>query len=355
LKKRYPSVKITREEFERIKKDAAQCARKNIVNKYRLPLLAAALIVIGTSAVFTACTQNDDGTRGGMMSGMMRGMMDKGMGGMMDDMSQMNDWLAGKTIPLDLETKRPPENAQSVKTGKEIYKVRCSACHGLTGDGNGEKAKELKTKPADFTSGLFKFRSTLDPAPTNLDIFKTISRGLHGTAMLPWPGLTTTEKWQVAYYIKTFSDLFESEEPKALKSPPYTMSIPQYVKLGKEVYWKAKCYECHGLEGRGDGEKADKLKDDKLRPIRPMNFRENILKRGIDLEEIYYTIATGLNGTPMESYRHILKEDEMFALSHYVQSIARKPSDRGMMMGMMGGDITPDERKGMMIDHPMMP
>ena len=327
------------------------------MNKNRLLLLAVALIVIGTAAFFTACTQNEDGASGGMWRGMMRGMrgmMTRGMSEMMDDMSLMKGWTGGTTIPLDLKTKKPPEDARSINAGKAIYEAKCALCHGLKGDGMGDRADELQTKPRDFTSGLYKFRSTLDPAPTNLDIFKTISRGLHGTAMLPWLGLTTTEKWQVAYYIKTFSDLFEAEQPKALKVPSPAMSTPQSVKLGKEIYRKAKCYECHGLEGRGDGEKADKLKDDKMRPIKPRNFRDDFLKRGNDIKEIYYTVATGLNGTPMISYYKILKENEILAVSYYVQSMARKPSNGGMMMGMMGS-TKPDVRAGMMIDLPMMP
>lgn len=269
-----------------------------------------------------------------------------GMGrGMMGQMSQNHAWFNGETIPLDLKTPRPPENEASIKAGQKIYESRCAACHGSMGDGKTEEAKKLNVKPADFTSGTFKFRSTLDPAPTNLDLFKTISQGLHGTAMLPWIGLSTTEKWQAAYYIKTFTDLFEDIEPEVYKIPPPIMSIPQYVRLGREIYRQARCYECHGFEGRGDGEKAGNLKDDNLRPISPRNFKEEFFKRGSDIEEIYYTVATGLNGTPMESFYPILRKGEMLAVSYYVQSIARKISVGGMMMG----NTTPDEQIGMRI------
>ncbi|MFQ5432148.1 MAG: c-type cytochrome [Nitrospinota bacterium] len=78
-----------------------------------------------------------------------------------------------------------------------------------------------------------------------------------------------------------------------------------------------------------------------------------MLKRGVGVEEIYLTIATGLNGTPMLSYSHVLKDDEMLALAFYIQSIARKPSKGGMMMGMV--KMSTDERTGMMTDMPGMP
>jgi len=287
---------------------------------------------------------------------MMQAMMGRGMmgDGMMSRMTLMRKWMNGETLPVDLDTPRPAQNEDSIKAGGIIYKNRCAVCHGVKGNGKGEREKDLLVKPADFTSGIFKFRSTKDIAPADVDLFRTVSRGLHGTAMLPWPGLSTVEKWQVVYYIKTFSDLFEDEVAREfVRIPKAVRPETEYIGQGSEVYRKAKCYECHGYEGRGDGEKADKLKDDWQRPIRPRNFREQIMKRGAAVEEIYLTIATGLNGTPMLSYSHVLKEDEMLALAFYIRSIARKPSRGGMMTGMM--KMSADERTGMMTDMPGMP
>ena len=293
----------------------------------------------------------------------MRGMMRRGMGSMMDDMSLMNGWLGGKTIPLDLATKRPPEDERSINAGKGIYEVKCAVCHGLKGDGKGDKAGELLIKPRDFSLGLYKFRSTPSGAPpTDDDIFKTISRGLHGTAMLPWLGLTTTQKWLVTYYVKTFSDFFafyyeDGNKQIIVKMPPTTKSKKEYIALGKKSYKKAKCFECHGDEGYGDGEAADKLKDDWQNPIRPANLREQIPKRGLELEELYLTLATGLNGSPMPSYLSALTEEEVLSLAYFVRSIAPKPKSGGMKMmgGMMTGDFPQDVQAGMMIDHVMMP
>jgi len=333
LKKRYARGEITK-------------------GKNRLLVLAIILFTAGIVGVFitTGYSGSNRFVRGGG-SGMMSGMMGDGM---MGSMTLMTQWMNGETLPVDLDTPRPAQNKDSTKAGGTIYKNRCAVCHGRKGDGNGERAKELLTKPADFTSGIFKFRSAKDIAPADVDLFRTVSRGLHGTAMLPWPGLTTVEKWQVVYYIKTFTDLFEDEQaPEFVKVPKTVRPETEYIGQGSEVYKKARCYECHGHEGRGDGEKANKLKDDRQRPIRPRNFREQILKRGVGVEEIYLTIATGLNGTPMLSYSHVLKEDEMLALAFFIQSIARKPSTGGMMMGMV--KMSADERIGMMTDMPGMP
>ena len=294
----------------------------------------------------------------------MRGMMEKGMGGMMDDMSLMNGWIGGKTLPVDFATVRPPEDERAVNAGKGIYEVKCAVCHGLEGDGKGDKAGELLTKPRDFSLGLYKFRSTPSGAPpTNEDIFKTVSRGLHGTAMLPWLGLTTTQKWLVTYYVKTFSDFFafyyeDGNKPVILEMPPPSMSEMEYIALGKKTYKKAKCFECHGDKGYGDGEAADKLKDDWLNPIRPTNLREQFPKRGLELEDLYLTLATGLNGSPMPSYLTALTQEEVMSLAYYIRSIAPEPKSSGgmgMMGGMMSGDFPPDVQAGMVIDHVMMP
>ena len=284
-----------------------------------------------------------------------RGIMGDGMGEMMDDMTLMNMWLSGETLPIDLKAPRPKENEISINTGKIIYETRCVFCHGLKGDGKGENASKLQTKPRDFTFGVYKFRSTpTGGLPTDDDIFKTISRGLHGTAMLPWLGLTTDQKWSVAYYIKTFSDAFEDDEKSEIvKIPKANKSSMDYIKQGKMIYQKSECLVCHGFEGYGDGTNADQLKDDWQQPIRPTNFRQQLLKRGLEIEDIYLTIATGLNGTPMPSFSDSLTQDEIMALAYYIQSIApQRSADMGMMLRQ---DVLPDEQAGMMIDHVMMP
>lgn len=319
-------------------------------------LFALSLLIIFIASL-TAFSMRH-GMMDGGMKGMMGDMMEGRMRGMMDGMSLMNRWISGETLPIDLETQKPPENEITINTGKVIYETRCAICHGLKGDGKGERANELQTKPLDFTYGEYKFRSTpTGELPTDEDIFKTVSRGLHGTAMLPWLGLTTGQKWRIVYYIKTFSDVFEDDEkPEIVRVPTSNKSPADYIEQGKIVYEKSECLVCHGFEGYGDGTNADQLKDDWFQPIRPTNFRQQILKRGLEIEDIYLTIATGLNGTPMPSFSDSLTQIEIMALAYYIQSIApQRTSGMGGMGMMMRQDVSPDEQTGMMIDHVMMP
>ena len=71
-----------------------------------------------------------------------------------------------------------------------LYRARCAVCHGAEGRGDGPAGALLTPPPRDFTSGVYKFRSTPSGTlPTESDVFRTISRGLPGTAMPPFADL----------------------------------------------------------------------------------------------------------------------------------------------------------------------
>ncbi len=98
--------------------------------------------------------------------------------------------------------------SSSSAQGRRIYLTHCAVCHGERGDGQGPGAARLETKPRDFTSGLFKFRSTPSGAlPLDRDLYRTLSEGIHGTSMIPQTHLSEDERWAVIQYIKRFSPL----------------------------------------------------------------------------------------------------------------------------------------------------
>ncbi|MFQ5567862.1 MAG: c-type cytochrome, partial [Paracoccaceae bacterium] len=169
---------------------------------------------------------------------------------------------------------KPEATPELVEQGRAIYFRRCSFCHGLLGDGNGPAADYLDPRPRDFTLGTFKFRTTQSgELPTDEDLFRTVSRGLPGTAMQAFDsdriknGLSEAERWAVISYIKTFALEFDDPE-----FDPYGMQValpanmPPYdadsIAKGAAVFERAKCWECHGRQGRGDGQKAFDRKDD---------------------------------------------------------------------------------------------
>ena len=223
----------------------------------------------------------------------------------------------------------PEENEQTVAEGRAIYFDRCVYCHGKEGDGSGPAADFLDPRPRDFTVGMFKLRTTYSgELPTDNDLFRAVSRGLPGTAMPRWElTLSAEERWKVVYFIKTYSPEFADEEYDPEKkivgaSNPIPTS-PESVAEGRKVFEKAKCWECHGLEGRGDGQKSDTLEDGWGFPVRVRNLTRGWnIKGGAEPGDIYYRFSTGINGTPMPSFQATLSEEKRWHLANYIASLA---------------------------------
>jgi mono/diheme cytochrome c family protein len=237
--------------------------------------------------------------------------------------------------------------AQAVlQTGERVYLENCAACHGQRGDGKGPEAERLKTKPRDFTGGIYKFRSTPSGSlPLDEDIFRTISRGVRSTSMLGQLHLSEKERWAVTEYLKTFSQRFRGDKtPEPISIPSSPERNAELVALGKRMYTDAGCNACHGSEGKGDGTSGKELKDDWGQLILPTDLTLKPFKSGPNPEDLYRTISTGLNGTPMPSYADVLSPKERWALVHYILSIATRERPRGMM-GLVGEEV-----QGMRID-----
>ncbi len=243
--------------------------------------------------------------------------------------------VGGAAQWLDLDVpERPTADATDVEAGRAIYEEGCWFCHGEDGDGMGPVADYLWPRPRDFMAGSYKLRTTASgELPTDEDLFRSISLGLKGTAMPEWGSkLTVEERWQVISYIKTFAaDLFADEafDPYQmiveLGDPP-SGSASSLTEAGRQVYDDAKCWECHGSLGRGDGERAGKITDDWEFPSWPANLHLGWkLKGGNTPREIYLRFTTGLDGTPMPSYSETLSEEERWQLAYYVASLNDGP------------------------------
>ncbi|MFN3475967.1 MAG: c-type cytochrome [Candidatus Methylomirabilales bacterium] len=241
-------------------------------------------------------------------------------------------------------------STQILERGREVYERNCAVCHGQNGDGNGMAAHMFRTRPRDFTKGIFKFRSTsYGSLPTDEDLFRIISRGIRWTAMVAQDHLSEEDRWAVIQYVKTFSPRFQVEHPEAPmpvpKPPPKTKGL---VAQGRETYEKAECGECHGRSGRGDGPSAEKLKDEWGDPIRPSDLTRRPFKGGSIPRDLFRTLITGLGGTPMPSYRDALTDEELWALVYYLLSLSKDGSLEQAMVG--------EERMGWMVEqmHRMM-
>ena len=236
--------------------------------------------------------------------------------------------------------------AAGIERGERIYIENCAACHGQKGDGKGPEANRLQTKPRDFTTGNYKFRSTASGSlPLDQDIFRTISRGVRATSMLAQLHLSESERLAVIEYLKTFSNRFKTEKPlQPIAIPAVPSSTRDLITVGKTMYTDAGCNQCHGAEGKGNASSANQLKDESGNPIVPTDLTLKPFKSGPSPEDLYRTISTGFNGTPMPSYADALAPKERWALVFYILSIATQERPRGMM-GLVGEEV-----EGMRID-----
>lgn len=222
--------------------------------------------------------------------------------------------------------------------GKELYRRYCVGCHGERGDGQGENAPWVNPefpKPRDFTMGIFKCRSTpTGSIPVDSDLFNTIGRGVHATAMPSWSPLTRQQRADLIAYVKTFSRRFREEKPEApIVVPAETPATPERIKQGQEIYQKLQCWECHGPDGRGNGPSASTLTDSKDNPILPYDFTtDSRFKCGETNEDLYRIFMTGLDGTPMPSFADYVDSGQAWDLVHYLRTLQVNYKGNGKTM-----------------------
>lgn len=236
---------------------------------------------------------------------------------------------------LEVNEMTIPASQELIDYGKEVYDRRCVGCHGASGNGNGPAATFLEVRPRNFNYAVFKFRVTPSGSlPTDGDLLRTITRGVRGTAMPTFHMLAMKDRLAVIQYIKNelATDRTDPENPyvyfteEPAEQPIYLGRAPEpsqdLVARGKEIWQEAKCWECHGDLGLGDGEKADELEDDFGYPIPPANLTTGLFKSGGDVKDIYRTITTGINGTPMPSYADSFEAEDRWALAYYVLALS---------------------------------
>jgi cytochrome c oxidase cbb3-type subunit 2 len=235
-------------------------------------------------------------------------------------------WISPENYLLSFPAE--PNDAPQPSLGKTIFDARCTPCHGINGKGDGAASALLNPRPRNFTSGMFKFRSTESGSlPTDDDLTSTVKNGLHGTAMPDWaPFITGDSLKAVVDYVKTFSARFQNEKPHPVHVSSSIPSSAASIAAGKNVYAKLQCADCHGTDGAGAGVIAKDFKDNWDFETNAVNLTEPWTFRGGSLaRDVYLRFRTGVDGTPMPSYVGTVSEKEMWDLANYVVSLGRKP------------------------------
>jgi len=105
-------------------------------------------------------------------------------------------------VPLTIPAE-PKSSADAVKRGAAQYEnLGCASCHGETGRGDGQSAKDLKDdwgnsiSPPDFTTGRYK------SGQTATDLYRVLMTGLNGTPMPSFAdNLKPEETWDLVDYL----------------------------------------------------------------------------------------------------------------------------------------------------------
>ena len=255
----------------------------------------------------------------------------------------------GSGVPEGFKTgelaQLPP--ADMIEAGKRIYFTKCVWCHGVDGAGDGPAADRLWPRPRNFNQGTFKIRHTASgelplfdarkPVPGQNDLFETVTHGLPGSAMPSWEGILTEEqRLQVLSFVtsqlvkdRKFDDkATETQTILQLGSIKPVAPSKESIEKGKQLVVDKKCIECHGTDGRGDGN-AFNLKDDWGFAIQPADWHKCWNFRGsrqdpYNVKNIFRTFSTGVNGTPMPSFADSTTIEERWHIANFVQSLCER-------------------------------
>ncbi len=248
------------------------------------------------------------------------------------------------TAPVTLGGRAVP--AAALERGRGVYTQYCRPCHGDAGDGKGTAAPGLTPPPRDLRLGVYKFAAV--PAgqlPRDADFARTIRQGLHGTAMQAWQ-VPDAQLDDLIQYVKSFAPRWRSETAgdEVVASPDPWLDRPaDALARGARVYHGlAQCaVACHpayvtraeiaAFTKELTGIELRELRPDVYQPvpkdsdygvkILPPDFTFDRLRGGDELADIYRAIASGIGGTAMPTWKNVLPEADLWALTHYVKSL----------------------------------
>ena len=239
--------------------------------------------------------------------------------------------LARETVSAEASRWDPNLDRDRVLQGRYLFERNCAVCHGRWGDGRGEMAEGMRPKPRNLASGIFKFRSTPGGfLPTDEDLERTLRRGIANSSMPTFAHLPTREVQSLVAYLKTLSSRWQRREnysePLVLPPEPDWLSRDVDAKphqAAGERLFSANCAPCHGIHADGKSDVAGVLEDRWGEPCPPSDLRTDALKCGPEVADLFRVLATGLDGTPMPSFRESLSDPERWDLVAYLVSLRR--------------------------------
>lgn len=189
----------------------------------------------------------------------------------------------------------------------------------------------MHPRPRAFRDNpAYKLRSSgTGELPLDDDLLRSITRGLPGSAMPGWPGLTDTDRRDLAAWLTTTTAEFTDPlyTPGRVPLPELATPMPpataDLLARGAQVYAEADCRKCHGDAGRGDGPSWMDQRDDAGLPTDPADLtRPDRFRGGATAADVFRALSTGLDGSPMASFADTVSVEDRQALAHHVLSLA---------------------------------
>jgi mono/diheme cytochrome c family protein len=182
----------------------------------------------------------------------------------------------------------------------------------------------MEPRPRDFTTGTFKCRSTpTGTLPLDTDVLPPSGAGSVASSMPSWKCADRAGARGPAGVRQGFlSALGRRKAAARAGDSAGAPGTPESITRGGKIYERMECWKCHGKDGSGNGPSATTLTDNKDRPIVPYDFTKGTrFKCGRTNQDLYKIFMTGLDGTPMPSFKDNLPPDEAWDLVHYLRTL----------------------------------
>jgi cbb3-type cytochrome c oxidase subunit I len=192
--------------------------------------------------------------------------------------------------PVFVIDNQPGERERLERRGALVFARDCSGCHGKNGNGDGPAADSLVIAPRDLGSARF----------SDAALSKTLWHGVPGSAMSSFHDLTMTDLRALVAHVQ------------AVGPPPAKdAQLDAKTKSAAEPLYQKHCVQCHGAAGQGIGMFATTIAP------APTSFRQV----QPTLAHAEKTVADGVPGTAMISWKTKLSSDERTLLARYVRSL----------------------------------
>jgi mono/diheme cytochrome c family protein len=173
-----------------------------------------------------------------------------------------------------------PASPPNPAAGSDIYEEDCAACHGPTGNGDGEMASGLEFEPSALAD------PQLARVASPSDWYQVVTQGRMNRFMPPFRSLSDKQRWDVVAHALSLS-ISEDE-----------------IERGRALFTQH-CQSCHTDEG----EQADEIAD----------FPQSGGWASSSVEDLYTLVSEGRGEMP--SFQGEIPTEDRWALAAYVQSL----------------------------------